>query len=138
MEKKLIPGVEGLYLWLRGRLVGSEQYINSGGKMSSHVEAIGTCSLVLSGGFILCLEKTFYIPSFSKNLIFVSRLALLGFSFNFSNSSFSLINKSRIIGSGALLDCLYYIKLQNDAADNSMHVTTGFKRCVVNEESSML
>ena len=41
------------------RLVGSEQYIYLRGKMSSHVEAIGTCSLVLSNGFILCLEKTF-------------------------------------------------------------------------------
>ena len=61
----------------------SEQYIYSGGKMSSHVEAIRTCSLVLSNGFILRLENTFYVPSFSKNLISVSRFAPLGFSFNF-------------------------------------------------------
>jgi len=51
------------------RPVGSEQHIYSGGKMSSHVESIGTCNLVLSSGFILHLEKTFYVPSFSKNLI---------------------------------------------------------------------
>ena len=50
--------------------------------MRSHVEAIGTCSLALSSYFILCLEKTFCVPSFSKNLIFVSRLSPLGFSFN--------------------------------------------------------
>jgi len=62
----------------------------------------------------------------------------LSFSFNFSDSGFTLINKSRIIGSGALLDGLYYIELQNDVAYNSMHVTVGVKRCVVNEESSML
>ena len=118
--------------------VGSEQYIYLGGKMSSHVEAIGTCSLVLSRGFILCLEKTFYIPSFSKNLIFVSRHAPLVFSFNFLDYGFSLINKYGIIGFVALLDGLYFIELQNDVVYNSIHITVGLKRCVVNEESSML
>ena len=57
--------------------VGAERYIYSGNKMQSHVEAIGTCELVLSSGFILILEKTFYIPSFSRNLISVSRLVPL-------------------------------------------------------------
>ena len=106
--------------------------------MSSHVEAIGTCSLALSSYFILCLEKTFCVPSFSKNLIFVSRLSPLGFSFNILDSGFSLINKSGIIGFVALHDRLYFIELQNDVAYNSMHVTVGSKRCVVNEESSVL
>jgi len=62
----------------------------------------------------------------------------LGFCFNFSDSGFTLINKSRIIGFGALLDGLYYIELRNDATYNSMHVAFGVKRCVVNEESFML
>ena len=57
--------------------------------MSSHVQAIGTYSLVLSSGFILELEKTFYVPSFSRNLISISKLVPLGFSFSFSNSGFS-------------------------------------------------
>ena len=39
--------------------MGNEQCIYSGSKMSSHVEAISTCSLVLSSGFILELEKNF-------------------------------------------------------------------------------
>ena len=54
--------------------VGSEQSILSGNKMGSHVEAIGTCYLTLSSGFVLELEKTFYVPSFYRNLISVSRL----------------------------------------------------------------
>ena len=106
--------------------------------MSSHVEAIGTCSLVLSSGFILELEKTFYVPSFSRNLISISRLVSLGFSFNFSDSGFSLSNKSKVIGYGTLFDGLFHIQLQNDITYNSMHVTAGLKRCVMNEESSML
>ena len=44
--------------------VGSEQGIYSRNKMRSHVEAIGTCTLVLSSDFVLNLEKSFYISSF--------------------------------------------------------------------------
>ena len=118
--------------------MGNEQCIYSSSKMSSHVEAIGTCSLVLSSGFILELEKTFYIPSFSRNLISISRLVPLEFSFNFTDSGFSISNKSKVIGYGALSDGLFHIQLHNDVTYNSMHVTAGLKRCVMNEESSML
>ena len=113
--------------------VGSEQCIYSGSKMSSHVEAIGTCSLVLSSSFILELEKTFYVPSFSRNLISISRLVTLGFSFNFTDSGFSIYNKSKVIGYGALSHGLFHIRLHNDVTCNSMHVTAGLKKCVVNK-----
>ncbi|XP_074306409.1 uncharacterized protein LOC141641653 [Silene latifolia] len=71
--------------------VGSELSIYSGNQISSHVEAIGTCSLILSSGFILHLEKTFYVPNFSRNLISVSRLVPLGFTFNFSDYGFGIL-----------------------------------------------
>ena len=118
--------------------MGNEQYIYLCSKMSSHVEAIDTCNLVLSSGFILELEKTFYVPSFSKNLILISRLVPLGFSSNFSDFGFNLSNKSKLIGYGTLSDDLFHIQLKNDVTYNSMHVTTRLRRCVVNEESSML
>ena len=35
-------------------------------------------------------------------------------------------------------DGLFHIQLQNDVTYNFVHVTIGLKRCVVNEESSML
>ena len=56
------------------KLVGNELYIHSGGRSSSYVEAIGTCSLKLSSGFVLQLEKTFFVPSFSGNLFSNSSL----------------------------------------------------------------
>ena len=43
-----LQGIENLR-----RPVESEQFIYSGSKMSSHVKAIGMCSLVLRSGFIL-------------------------------------------------------------------------------------
>ena len=47
--------------------MGSEQIVLSGNKVGSHVESIGTCSLVLDNGYVLDLKRTFYIPSFSRN-----------------------------------------------------------------------
>ena len=47
------------------KLVSSEQFILFGNKMGSHVEAIGMCYLTLDGGFVLELQKTFYVPSVS-------------------------------------------------------------------------
>jgi transposase InsO family protein len=118
--------------------VGSEQSILSGNKMGSHMEAIGTCYLILSSGFVLKLEKTFYVPSFSRNLISVSRLVPFKYSFTFSGSSFSLFYKSDCVGNGTLFDGLYCINLQNNATYDSMHVHTGTKRCVINQDSSKL
>ena len=118
--------------------MGSEQSILSGNKMGSHVEAIGTCILTLSSGFILTLERTFYVPSFSRNLISISRLVPFGYSFNFKDTSFILFYKSECVGNGILSDGLYRIFLQNDATNSSMHVHTGTKRCNINEDSSML
>lgn len=118
--------------------VGSEQSILSGNKIGSRVEAIGTCNLVLSSGFILKLEKTFYVPSFSRNLISVSRLVPFGFSFTFSDKYFNLYNKSECVGNGILSDGLYCLNLQSDTTNDVMHVHAGTKRCVMNENSSTL
>ena len=118
--------------------VGNELSILSGNKMGSPVEAIGTCTLTLDNGFVLVLERTFYVPSFSRNLISVSRLVPLGFSFTFQDNVFNLFYKSNNIGTGILADGLYRICLQNEATNNSLHVHIGTKRCNINEDSSML
>ncbi|KAK9226126.1 hypothetical protein WN943_011173 [Citrus x changshan-huyou] len=49
---------------------------------------VGTYKLDLNFGFVLDLDKMFYITSFSRNLISVSRLLPLSFSFNFIGTSF--------------------------------------------------
>uniref|UniRef100_A0A2N9GEG7 Retrovirus-related Pol polyprotein from transposon TNT 1-94 n=1 Tax=Fagus sylvatica TaxID=28930 RepID=A0A2N9GEG7_FAGSY len=52
--------------------------------------------------------------------------------------SSSLFYKSDCVGNGTLSDGLYCINLQNNATYDSMHVHTGTKRCVINEDSSKL
>ena len=116
--------------------MGSEWYIHLGGRLISHVEAISTCSLELSSGFILQLEKTFYVPSFSRNLISVSALVPSGISCNFSDTGFKLKKKSEVIGYGTLCDGLYSIHFQDNNTYNSLSLTARIKRSVVNKESS--
>ena len=102
------------------------------------MKAIGTCSLILSSGFVLNLEKTFYIPSFSKNLVSVSRLVLLSFSFNISNKFCNIYYNFELVENGTLSDGIFLLNLQNNASYISMHVHVGIKRCVINENSSIL
>lgn len=53
--------------------VRSEYNVYSENKMSSQMKATRPYYLTLSNGFVLESEKTFYLSSFSRNLISVSR-----------------------------------------------------------------
>ena len=118
--------------------VGSEQSILLGNKLGSPMEANGTCILTLSSGFILKLEMTFYLPNFSRNLIFVSKLVPFGYCFNFKDTSFELFYNSECVRNGILFDDLYLLGIQNYVTYSSMYVQTGVKRGNINENSSML
>nr|GEY24824.1 putative zinc finger, CCHC-type [Tanacetum cinerariifolium] len=48
-----------------------------------NVEAVGTISLILEGGFCLNLHGTLYVPSMTRNLISVSKLIIEDFIFTF-------------------------------------------------------
>jgi hypothetical protein len=90
--------------------MGNKQNIYSGNKMCSHVQAIGTCYLILGNGFDLELEMTFYVLSFSRNLILVSRLVLFGYFIKFSET-FSLFYKSDCVSNNIFSNGLYCINL---------------------------
>lgn len=69
------------------------------------MEAIGTCIiLTLSSDLVLHAEKTFYVLNFSRNLIFVFKLLLVGYSLKFSDSTFILIYKFELVDNGILYD----------------------------------
>ena len=87
--------------------------------MSSHVEAVRDCSLVLNSGFVLILKKTFYVPKFSKKLISISRLVPFGYSFQFLEKLFHLYYKSELVGNGTLFDGLFHINLLDNNRYNA-------------------
>ena len=79
--------------------------------MRSHDEVVETFRLVLQSGFVLDLVNTIYIPSFSKNLISMSKLIQYGFEFKFSGPQFYLHKGSSIVGFGSLVSGLYKLNL---------------------------
>ena len=118
----------------------SECSIYSGNQIISHVEAIGTYRLVLRSSFVLNLEKTFFVPSFSRNLISVSRILPYSFSFKFVGISFHLIKDNVIVGDGILDNGLFklYLNPSFNHSLTTMHGNVGIKRGVINEKSSIL
>ena len=104
------------------------------------METIRTYRLVLRFGFVLDLERTFFVPSFSRNLISVSRLLPYVFSFKFVGISFHLIKDNIVVGNGILNNGLFKLYL-NPSFNHSliiMHGNVGIKRGVINEKSSIL
>ena len=87
--------------------VGNEQRILLGNKLGSHVEAIETCILTLSSGFIWKLEMTFYVLSFPQKLITISRLTTFGYSFNFKDVFFYLFYNFECVVNDTLSDSLH-------------------------------
>ena len=70
-----------------------ENFLFMGNRMKALVEGIGTYRLVLDTGYHLDLYQTLYVPSVSMNLISVSKLDTIGFSFKIGNGCFSLFKK---------------------------------------------
>jgi hypothetical protein len=52
-----------------------------------------------------------YVPSFSKNLVLVSRFYNVGYRFLFVRNIFSILKNKFFIGGGTLIDGLYIIDL---------------------------
>jgi len=69
----------------------SEKFVFMGNKEKLPAEAVGTYHLILDTGYHLYLMDNFYVPSSTRNLIFMSKLDVAGYSFKFGNCCFSLL-----------------------------------------------
>ena len=80
----------------------------------------------------------FYVPSISRNLVSLSKLDVVGYSFKFGNGCLSLYKSTCLIGSGTIYDGLYKLNLDNLYAETLMtsHHNVGTKRSLVNECSA--
>lgn len=100
---------------------------------------VKTCKLVLNIGFVLDLEWTFYIPSFSRNLVSILRFVSFEYFFTFYGITFSMFYKFVVQRNGTLSNDLFWIYLQNNISFNLIHVQNNviIKRSVMNEKSFM-
>jgi hypothetical protein len=85
-----------------------EIYVLMGDATKVPVVAVGIITLIFGDDRILVLNNCLYVPSFRRNLISVSKLAMDGYNVCLDHNVSIMINK-RIICSGTLHDNLYII-----------------------------
>ena len=90
----------------------SESFLFMGNRMKARIEGVGTYRIVLDTSYCLDLEKCLYVPDFSRNLVSVSRLDVLGFDFRIGHGCFSLYHGTNLYGTGSLSDT--YILFQSE------------------------
>ena len=73
--------------------------------------AIGTVSLALPSGMILELNKCYYVPAISRNIISISCLDMFGFEFKFKNSGCCFYLNDMYYGKALLHNGLYILDL---------------------------
>ena len=83
---------------------------------------VGDINLVLASRFELVLKDICYVPSFRRNLIYVSRLDKRGFNFTFGDRKINLMLNSQIIGYRFFVDGLYKLSLDSDNISSSLVV----------------
>ena len=90
---------------------GAERFIYVADDNKVAMEVVGTFKLYFSTRLFLDLFETFYVPSFRRNLVFVSRLDKSGYHSSFENNNVSLLQNSNVICSDFLTDNLYKLDL---------------------------
>ena len=102
-----------------------------GNRVKASVEAVGTYRLKLDTEHYLDLLKTLQVP---RNLVSLSKLDVIGYSFNFGNRCFSLFKHNHLIGTSILCDGLYKLNLDGLYAETvlTLHHNVGTKRSLMN------
>ena len=111
-----------------------------GNRVKAPIETIGTYYLILGTGHHLDLFETFYVPSISQNLLSMSKLDILGYSFKFDNGCFKLFKHNHFTSSNILCDGLYKLNFDNFFVETllTLHHNVGTKRGLVNEHFAYL
>ena len=125
---------------LRSRVpIDDKRFIYIGNGNKALVEAIGLFRLQLEFGCYWDLDETFYVPSFRRNLVYISRFDKSGYSCSFGNGKVSLFKYSNMIGTGSLVDNLYKLDINVSHINESLQASNcGTKRKLTDENSSML
>ncbi|GJS42345.1 putative RNA-directed DNA polymerase [Tanacetum coccineum] len=100
------------------RLERNQRTVKVGNGVDLNVEAIGTLSLILEGGFCLNLYGTLYVPSMTRNLISVSKLIIDDFIFTFGYNNVYISLNSCVVGNGCLEGNLFKLCLDNHFSES--------------------
>ena len=84
------------------------------------------------------MDKSLYVPSFEWNLISISLLDRSDFAATLSNKMVSLFSKSKVVGTGILIDDLYKLNLHALYSESLYVNNLGTKRTLIKENSHNL
>jgi hypothetical protein len=94
--------------------------------------AIGTLSLVLPSGLVLNLNKCYYVPALSMNIISGSYLLRDGYSFKSENNGCSIYMNNIFHGHAPIVNDLFLLNLKS----NETHIhNIKAKRCKVDSDN---
>lgn len=74
---------------------------------------IGTYLLSLPFRLVLNLDNHFYVPTFTKNIIFVSCLSIGGYHLSFRDNSCSIMLNKILYASGTLNNEIYILDMSS-------------------------
>jgi hypothetical protein len=88
----------------------------------------------------LNLFDTFVVPSFRRNLIFISALDKLGFSCSFGDEKFGLYRHSNMVASGflSIVDNLYALDTIASYNETLNNETQNFRQKLTHQHSAAL
>jgi hypothetical protein len=82
--------------------------------VEAEVEAIGELPLELNNGFMLHLHNVLYVPSLSRNLIYVSCLDDDGYDCQFGNRQCLILFDNKVVGLAFRQDKLYMLSMHEN------------------------
>ena len=86
--------------------------------------AVGSYELTLPSGLLLVLDNCYYVPTMCMNIISVSCLDNVGFSFIIKNNNFFIFHKDVFYENVYLQDGLYVMNLQKSNNSHVYNITT--------------
>jgi hypothetical protein len=121
----------------RRALRREERSIRVANGIEAEVEGIGELPL-LNNGFILCLHNILYVPTLSRNLIFISCLDDDGFDCYFGNKQCLIIFGSKVVGLSFRQDELYMLSMHENVnvVCNNENIVCDDENVVCNEKAS--
>ena len=117
----------------RRRLARDEVTMRVGNGSRVDVMAVGTLSLVLPSGLVLNLNKCYYVPALSMNIISGSCLLQDGYSFKSENNGCSIYMSNIFYGHAPLVNGLFLLNLERD--ETHIHNIEA-KRCKVDSDNT--
>src|SRR3954471_21361798 len=117
----------------RRRLASDEVTMRVGNGSKVDVMAVGTLSLFLPSGLILNLNKCYYVPALSMNIISGSCLLQDGYSFKLENNGCSIYMSNIFYDHAPAVNGLFLLNLERD--ETHIHNIEA-KRCKVDSDNS--